>query len=88
MSTRQITVRLPVERVEALQQQAKAEHRSLAQQIEHRLTIADRVPAPLHPSASSAEPNDPKRFPSSQHIMTEEERNEALRHQLERIQRK
>lgn len=36
--TEQVTVRLPVERVAALKAAAKAEHRSLAQQIEHLLS--------------------------------------------------
>lgn len=43
MSTTQITIRLPDERVEALKRQAKDQHRSIAQQIEHRLAMADRM---------------------------------------------
>lgn len=43
MSTTQITIRLPDERVEALKRQAKDQHRSIAQQIEHRLAMADRA---------------------------------------------
>lgn len=54
MATEQITIRLPVERVRDLKATATAEHRSLAQQVEHRLTIADAPPpAPglaLHPT--------------------------------------
>lgn len=39
--TEQITIRLPAERVARLKAAAQAEHRSLARQIEHMLTIAD-----------------------------------------------
>ncbi|HEY8751399.1 MAG TPA: hypothetical protein VIM11_25690 [Tepidisphaeraceae bacterium] len=46
MSTEQITIRLPVERVAALKAAAMAETRSLAQQVEHLLkqgnAMADR----------------------------------------------
>ena len=45
MSTKQITIRLPAERVEALQAAAKAEHRSLAGEIEHRLAMLDAANA-------------------------------------------
>jgi hypothetical protein len=41
ITTKQITIRLPIERVEALQAAAKADHRSLAQQIEHQLAVSD-----------------------------------------------
>jgi hypothetical protein len=41
MSTEQITIRLPIERVAALRAAAKAETRSLAQQVEHLLKQTD-----------------------------------------------
>jgi len=42
MSTEQITIRLPVERVASLRANAKAQHRSLAQEVEHALSEGDR----------------------------------------------
>lgn len=41
MKTEQITIRLPTARVAALKAAAKAEHRSLAQQVEHLLAQTD-----------------------------------------------
>ena len=46
MKTEQITIRLPIERVADIRAQAKSQHRSIAQEIEHRLTIADVRAAP------------------------------------------
>jgi hypothetical protein len=43
MSTEQITIRLPVERVAALKAAAQAETRSLAQQVEHLLKQGDAL---------------------------------------------
>lgn len=49
MKTEQITIRLPEDRVALLKRAAKVEHRSLAKQIEHLLTIADKVAPTLNP---------------------------------------
>lgn len=49
MATEQITIRLPVERVALLRDQARTEHRSIAQQVEHRLDRADALEAQQHP---------------------------------------
>lgn len=54
MATEQITIRLPVERVQALKATAKAEHRSLAQQVEHRLDRADAMEAQQHAAKQPA----------------------------------
>lgn len=43
-ATEQITIRLPTARVHALKAEAKAEHRSLAQQVEHMLAMHDAPP--------------------------------------------
>lgn len=49
--TDQITIRLPKARVAALRDAAKAQHRSLAQQVEHQLAAADSVAdAPISPN--------------------------------------
>lgn len=45
MSTEQITIRLPVQRVAALKAAARAEHRSLAQQVEHMLALKFDAPS-------------------------------------------
>ena len=44
MTTQQITIRLPAERVAALKAAARAGHRSLAQQVEHELAAAPQPP--------------------------------------------
>lgn len=56
MSTEQITVRLPVNRVAALRAAAKAEHRSLAGEVEHRLAIADAAVSPSRELPLAGEP--------------------------------
>jgi hypothetical protein len=50
--TEQITIRLPQARVQALRAKAKAEHRSLAQQVEHQLAASDATPPPPKPEAA------------------------------------
>lgn len=67
MSTDQITIRLPKARVAALKQAARAEHRSLAQQVEHLLASIDDLG------------DDPRAFFVQSRVKTQSEPEELTR---------
>jgi hypothetical protein len=73
MATEQITIRLPVERVALLRDQARTEHRSIAQQVEHLLDRADALEAQQHAAKQPAQQVTPAtRNPPAQPLETPE----------------